>query len=75
LLFGLAAYLYYAGESSFNAVFLWAFWGVFAMGIAYAGPATPIDDGALDRKRTLVGIGTFVLGVLCFTPVPIELVT
>ena len=75
LLFGLAAYLYYAAESSFNAVFLWAFWGLFAMGIAYAGPATPIDDGALDTKRTLIGIGTFVLGVLCFTPVPIELIT
>jgi len=75
VLFALAAYLYYVLDSSFNAVFLWVFWGVFAIGIAYAGPATPIRDDALDTKRVLVGIGTFVLGVLCFTPVPIELVT
>jgi Zn-dependent protease len=74
LLFGLAAYLYYVLDSSFNAVFLWAFWGLFAIAIAYAGPATPIDDEALDTKRLLVGIATFVLGVLSFTPVPIELV-
>lgn len=75
VLFALAAYLYYALDTSFNAVFLWVFWGVFATAIAYAGPATPIDDDSLDAKRTLVGVGTFVLGVLCFTPVPIELVT
>jgi membrane-associated protease RseP (regulator of RpoE activity) len=75
LLFALAAYLYYVLDSSFNAVFLWVFWGVFAIGIAYAGPATPVDDNSLDAKRIAVGIGTLVLGVLCFTPVPIELVT
>jgi membrane-associated protease RseP (regulator of RpoE activity) len=75
VLFALAAYLYYVLDSSFNAVILWVFWGVFAIGIAYAGPATPVQDDTLDSKRILVGVGTFVLGVLCFTPVPIELVT
>jgi membrane-associated protease RseP (regulator of RpoE activity) len=74
LLFGLAAYLYYALDSSFNAVFLWVFWGLFAIGLAYAGPATPIQDDSLDTKRVLVGLGTFVLGILCFTPIPLELV-
>jgi membrane-associated protease RseP (regulator of RpoE activity) len=72
-LFGLAAYLYYVQEAAFNAVFLWVLWGVFTLGIAYAGPATPIYDDALDAKRTALGIVTFVLGALCFTPVPFEL--
>ena len=73
-LFGLAAYLYYVQEAAFNAVFLWVLWGVFSLGIAYAGPATPIYDDALDAKRTALGVVTFVLGALCFTPVPFELV-
>ena len=73
-LFGLAAYLYYVQEAAFNAVFLWVLWGVFSLGIAYAGPATPIYDDALDAKRTALGVITFVLGALCFTPVPFELV-
>ena len=73
-LFALAAYLYYVQDAAFNAIFLWVFWGVFTMGIAYAGPATPIYDDALDPARIAVGVLTFVLGVLCFTPVPFEFV-
>ncbi|GAA0465642.1 site-2 protease family protein [Halococcus dombrowskii] len=72
-LFGLAAYLYYVQQAAFNAVFLWVFWGVFTMAFAYAGPATPIYDDALDTKRVLLGFVTFGLGILCFTPVPFEL--
>jgi membrane-associated protease RseP (regulator of RpoE activity) len=72
-LFALAAYLYYIQDAAFNAIFLWAFWGIFTMGIAYAGPATPIYDDALDTKRMVLGAVTFVLGILCFTPVPFEL--
>lgn len=75
LLFGLAAYLYYFLDTAFNAVFLWVFWGLFAIAIAYAGPATPVYDDSLGTKRMLVGLLTFVLGLLCFTPVPVELVT
>ena len=71
-LFALAAYLYYVQEAAFNAIFLWVFWGVFTMGIAYAGPATPIYDDALDPTRVVVGLLTFGLGILCFTPVPFE---
>ncbi|EMA54928.1 site-2 protease family protein [Halococcus salifodinae] len=73
-LFGLAAYLYYVREAAFNAVFLWVLWGVFTLGFAYAGPATPIYEDGLDAKRTALGIVTFGLGALCFTPVPFELV-
>ncbi|WP_256686046.1 site-2 protease family protein [Halococcus qingdaonensis] len=72
-LFALAAYLYYIQHAAFNAVFLWVFWGVFTMAFAYAGPATPIYDDALDTKRVLLGFVTFGLGILCFTPVPFEL--
>lgn len=71
-LFALAAYLYYVQHAAFNAVFLWVFWGLFTMAFAYAGPATPIYDEALDTKRMALGIVTFGLGVLCFTPIPFE---
>jgi membrane-associated protease RseP (regulator of RpoE activity) len=74
LLFALAGYLYYVREVAFNAVFLWVFWGLFTMGIAYAGPATPVRDDALDAKRIAVGLLTFGLGLLCFTPIPFEIV-
>jgi membrane-associated protease RseP (regulator of RpoE activity) len=71
-LFGLAVYLYMLGGRP-NAVILWAVWGVFTTGLAYAGPADPIRDEPLDRRRTILGIVTLVLGLLCFTPVPIEI--
>ncbi|MFC6733793.1 site-2 protease family protein [Haladaptatus sp. GCM10025707] len=71
VLFGLAGYLYYFQDAS-NAAGIWFFWGLFAMGIAYAGPAQPVHDDPMDAKRIAVGILTFVLGILCFTPIPIE---
>ncbi|WP_336360204.1 site-2 protease family protein [Haladaptatus sp. ZSTT2] len=71
VLFGLAGYLYYFHASS-NAAGIWFFWGLFSMGIAYAGPAHPVHDDPLDTKRIAIGVLTFVLGLLCFTPVPIE---
>ncbi|HET7324061.1 MAG TPA: site-2 protease family protein [Halococcus sp.] len=72
VLFALAAYLYYVQEAAFNAIFLWVFWGLFTLGIAYAGPATPIYDDTLDAKRMALGFVTFALGILCFTPIPFE---
>ncbi|MFB6184994.1 MAG: site-2 protease family protein [Haloarculaceae archaeon] len=72
VLFGLAGVLYVL-QAAPNAVVLWAIWGVFALGLAYAGPATPIDDDPLDRRRKLLGVITFALGLLCFTPIPIEI--
>jgi len=73
-LFALAGYLYFLQDVT-NAVGIWVMWGVLATGLAYAGPADPIRDSPLDTKRTVLGIFTFVLGILCFTPVPFELVT
>lgn len=73
-LFMLTGYLV-AFRDGFDSVGIWAMWGLFAMGLAYAGPATPLRDEALDNKRLLLGVLTFVLGALCFTPVPVEVVT
>jgi len=49
--------------------------GLLATGLAYAGPATPIQDTPLDSKRVALAILTFVLGILCFTPVPFTIIT
>jgi membrane-associated protease RseP (regulator of RpoE activity) len=72
-LFGLGIYLFLAQGG--QAVYIWFIWGVLALGLAYAGPTDPIDDEPLGRNRMLVGIGTFLLGLACFTPIPIEVVT
>lgn len=73
-LIGLGAYLFFVRGFALEAVFLWFFWGVIAIGLAYAGPAHPIQDDSLDSRRMAVGVLTFVLGLLCFTPVPFQLV-
>jgi membrane-associated protease RseP (regulator of RpoE activity) len=74
-LFGLAAYLHYGrGLGLDESVGLWAFWGLFATVIAYKGPADPIDETPLDRRRQAVGLFTFALGALCFLLVPIRII-
>jgi membrane-associated protease RseP (regulator of RpoE activity) len=72
-LFALAGYLALV-QGSMDSVFIWLLWGVFTIGMAYAGPATPITDSPLDRRRVAVGVATLVLGALCFTPVPVEVI-
>lgn len=72
-LFGLGGYLYFVREFALESVFLWFFWGLIAIGLAYAGPAHPIREEPLDSRRMAIGILTFFLGLLCFTPVPLEL--
>ena len=72
-LFALAAYVFYVERVS-NASVLWVFWGLLATYVAYVGPADPIDDEGLDSRRKAIGILTFVLGLLCFTPIPIEII-
>jgi membrane-associated protease RseP (regulator of RpoE activity) len=73
VLFALAGYLYYV-EQVGDAVWLWGFWGVLAMVFAFVGPAQPIHEEGLDGRRKLVGVMTLVVGLLCFTPVPIQIV-
>jgi len=72
VLFGLAGYLFFF--RGFDSVLIWTIWGLFALGLAYAGPVDPIDDSPLDRPRIALGVLTFVLGALCFTPVPVEII-
>jgi membrane-associated protease RseP (regulator of RpoE activity) len=72
VLFGLAAYL--LAFRGFDSVLIWTIWALFALGLAYAGHATPVDDSPLDLPRIALGVVAFVLGVLCFTPVPVEVV-
>jgi membrane-associated protease RseP (regulator of RpoE activity) len=75
-LFALAGYLYFTRDPppvGFGVWGLWVFWGLFATGLAYAGPARPTVDAPLDRQRMLLGLFTFLLGLGCFTPVPFEI--
>jgi len=74
-LFGLAGALYLTTDPTPDqAIAVWIVWGLLTLGLAYAGPADPIEDGALDRHRLTIGALTLVLGVLCFTPVPFRIV-
>jgi membrane-associated protease RseP (regulator of RpoE activity) len=73
-LFALAGYLAFV-RGGFDSVGIWALWGVIATGLAYVGPAAPIRESALDRRRIAVGVVTLLVGALCFTPVPVEIVT
>jgi membrane-associated protease RseP (regulator of RpoE activity) len=72
-LFGLAGYLFWI-ENTVYGVGLWVVWGVFTTLLAYSGPATPIHDDPIDRRRLAVGAVTFLLGALCFVPVPFEII-
>ncbi|MDY6818605.1 MAG: site-2 protease family protein [Halobacteriales archaeon] len=75
-LFGLAGALQFTNffGSAGNASGIWIFWGLFSLVLAYAGPADPIDEGTLDTKRRVIGLLTLFFGLLCFTPVPIQIV-
>ncbi len=73
-LFGLVAYLLAFADVSTNAPFLWGFWGLVTMALAYVGPAMPIFEGSIGWPRIAIGVLTFALGMLCFTPIPIEII-
>jgi membrane-associated protease RseP (regulator of RpoE activity) len=73
-LFGLAGYLHFFTDAAPNATFIWVLWGVFASVFTFVGSATPVQDDALDRKRQLIGLLTIALGLLCFHPIPIQVV-
>ncbi len=51
---------------------IWIFWGIFTMFFSMQPHPPPLDDRSdVGRKRILAGIILFILGMLCFTPVPI----
>ncbi|MBS3760537.1 site-2 protease family protein [Halodesulfurarchaeum sp.] len=70
-LFSLAAGLYLFTDAG-QMVGVWILWGVLTILATFMGSAAPIAEGTLDSRRRLLGIFTFVLGLLCFTPIPIE---
>jgi len=72
-LFALAGYLWLVGEAG-NAAGIWVLWGFLSMLVTFMGSVDPIDDQPLDRRRSALGVLTFVLGALCFMPIPIQIV-
>ncbi len=72
-LFGLAVGLYLFTDAG-QMVGVWILWGIMAILATYIGSAAPIAEGKLDFRRRALGVFTFVLGVLCFTPIPIEVI-
>jgi len=76
-LFALAGFLYLTRDAppiGYGVWTLWVFWGLLATGLAYAGPVRPTVDESLDRRRAVLGVLTFGLGIACFTPIPFEIV-
>ena len=75
-LFSIAAYLYFwRGLGIDESVGLWGFWAVFAIVIAFNGPANPADEERIGWPRFAVGLATFGLGALCFLLVPIQVIS
>ena len=54
--------------------FMWIFWSALLLFFSAGGHPRPLnDDIPLDRKRMVIGFLTFVLGLLCITPVPFQM--
>lgn len=73
LLFALAGYLFLFADG--NSAPLWAFWGILTLVLSFVGSVTPIDESPVGGKRRAVAALTLGLGILCFTPVPISIVS
>ncbi len=53
---------------------IWIFWAVLLWAFAAMGHPPPLhDEVELDRKRIIIGIVMFMLGILCFTLIPFKL--
>ena len=72
LLFLLGIYvIYWLKEDGF----IWIFWALLLWALAAAGHPSPLQDKIeLDRKRIILGIVMFILGILCFTLIPFKTV-
>lgn len=54
--------------------FMWIFWSALLLFFSAGGHPRPLnDDIPLDRKRMVIGMLTFALGLLCITPVPLQM--
>jgi len=70
ILFILGVYvIYWLKEDGF----IWIFWALLLWTLAAAWHQSPLHDTVeLDRKRILIGIIMFILGLLCFTLIPFK---
>jgi hypothetical protein len=54
--------------------FIWVLWGIFLSFFAASGHPKPLDDDIpIGKGRMVLGIITFILGLLCFSLVPFQL--
>ncbi len=69
-LISLGAYItYFQGRDGF----IWVFWGLLLLLFAASGHPKPLNDEVLlSRERMVLGIITFILGLLSATPVPFK---
>ncbi len=49
---------------------IWLFWGLITLFFSMQKHPKPMDDSPLSLKYTLLGIITFIVGFLCWTPTP-----
>ncbi|MEF8975378.1 MAG: site-2 protease family protein [Halapricum sp.] len=73
VLFSFAGFLLLLGDVSVE-VGIWFVWGLFTAVLAFFGPANPIRDDPLDRKRQAIALLTFFVGALCFMPIPFRII-
>ncbi len=52
---------------------VWFFWGLITLFFSMQSHPKPADDTPLPLKYKIAGIITFILGALCFTPVPFQI--
>ena len=61
---------YFKGQDGF----LWVFWGLILSFFAAAGHPAPLNDEVpLEKWRMVLGVMTFILGLLCITLVPFQI--
>jgi Zn-dependent protease len=71
---GLAGWMFISGNESMAR--FWGFWALFVGYYWYKGTADPLaETGEIGRRRVALAGVVFVLGLLCFTPTPIEVNT
>lgn len=68
-LFALAGGLFVFANG--QAAFIWILWGVFALLLSRMPGAQPVDQSSVGPGRQAIGVLALVLGLLCFTPIPI----
>jgi membrane-associated protease RseP (regulator of RpoE activity) len=72
ILIGLGFYITYIYNKD---GYMWVFWGLLLSLFAASGHPKPLnDDVPLDKRRMVLGIITFVLGILSVTLIPLQIV-